>query len=361
MGELIENTVVEHNDLIKSVAKMDNIPLKLFELAISCIDTSNPPKDNVVKISKKEIFKMFNVSYGGINFRFKSAMKSLTKESVFETVIDDKDVIIAPISYVEWSDETDEVSLEFNRRIMPFLVDLKSNFTQFPLSEIMPLESKYGVILFKWLTMSYNQYDTYKNTNKRTQSQLDALLNPTITVAELRKLTATQNEYKRIYDFEKRVLVPAISGINQSTRFNIEFQKIKKGTKVNEIKFSITTKPNWKNENYKKGDTNAQLSIEEKKNRDNQLYVEAMSSPYTTLLLAKGLITPADVVDKETMIKLRESVYPVYKSIESELSSKELEHHLSYVYSKRINYDDNKKNIAKYLYTSGEQFLGASR
>ncbi len=48
--------IVEHNDLITSVAKMDKVPLKIFELAVSCIDINNPPKDNIIYLSKKELF-----------------------------------------------------------------------------------------------------------------------------------------------------------------------------------------------------------------------------------------------------------------------------------------------------------------
>lgn len=86
-----------------------------------------------------------------------------------------------------------------------------------------------------------------------------------------------------------------------------------------------------------------------------------MANPYTTLLMNKLLITPADIVKKETMLTLVESVYPLYKQIESELGSKELDLHLSYVHDKRINYDNSKKNIAKYLHRAADQFLEASR
>ncbi len=48
MDELTKRKVVEHNDLITSVAKMDKTPLKIFELAVSCIDTDNPPKDHTI-------------------------------------------------------------------------------------------------------------------------------------------------------------------------------------------------------------------------------------------------------------------------------------------------------------------------
>lgn len=51
--EISSRKVAEHNDLISSVAKMDKTPLKMFELAVSCIDTDAPPKDNIVFLSKR--------------------------------------------------------------------------------------------------------------------------------------------------------------------------------------------------------------------------------------------------------------------------------------------------------------------
>jgi len=54
--EISTRKVAEHNDLISSVAKMDKIPLKIFELAVSYIDTDNPPKDNTIFIKKRSIY-----------------------------------------------------------------------------------------------------------------------------------------------------------------------------------------------------------------------------------------------------------------------------------------------------------------
>ena len=53
LNELSKRKVVEHNALITSIAKMDKTPLKMFELAVSCINTEEPPKDNTVYFSKK--------------------------------------------------------------------------------------------------------------------------------------------------------------------------------------------------------------------------------------------------------------------------------------------------------------------
>src|SRR5574339_261945 len=75
MNEIEKRKVVEHNDLISSVAKMDKTPLKIFELAVSCIDTENPPKDNIIYLSKKELFRFFKVSDNDKHSRFKHAIE----------------------------------------------------------------------------------------------------------------------------------------------------------------------------------------------------------------------------------------------------------------------------------------------
>ena len=62
LNELSKRKVVEHNSLITSIAKMDKTPLKMFELAVSLIDTENPPQDQTVYLSKRELFAFFKVN-----------------------------------------------------------------------------------------------------------------------------------------------------------------------------------------------------------------------------------------------------------------------------------------------------------
>ena len=84
MSEFPKRKVVEHNDLISSVAKMDKVPLKIFELAVSCIDTDNPPKDNIVFLSKRELFAFFAVSDSNKHSRFREAIEKMQKTAYFE-------------------------------------------------------------------------------------------------------------------------------------------------------------------------------------------------------------------------------------------------------------------------------------
>ena len=75
--EISSRKVAEHNDLISSVAKMDKTPLKIYELAVSCIDTDAPPRDNTVFLSKKELFTFFDVSDKDKHLRFKEAVEKM--------------------------------------------------------------------------------------------------------------------------------------------------------------------------------------------------------------------------------------------------------------------------------------------
>lgn len=361
MTELRDRKVVEANDLITSIAKMDKNPMKIFELAVSCIDTENPPKDNVVYLSKQELFSFFDVSDNDKHSRFKKTIEKMQEQAFFEVRQEvDKGFNfrrIVPIPEVAWNDYNDEVYIRFDQAIMPYLIDLKSNFTQYALTDVMGLESKYSIIIYKWLSMSYNQFEHYQFKNSRTKRQLEEFQNPKIQVLDLRTMTDTLDIYKDMSNFEKRVLKNSLVEINGCTHFNVSYDKIKKGRSISEIQFHIEKKVNWKDEEYKKSDTNAQLSIENKEKDQNDLFAKAVSNPYTMQLITSGLLFATDMANQKTLIGLSEHVYPLYDEIVSEMGKKGLEAHLGYIHSKMQDYADNKKNIVKYLAVSAEQYL----
>ena len=84
LKELSKRKVVEHNSLITSIAKMDKTPLKMFELAVSLIDTENPPQDQTVYLSKRELFAFFKVNDNDKHSRFKQAIERMQKQAFFQ-------------------------------------------------------------------------------------------------------------------------------------------------------------------------------------------------------------------------------------------------------------------------------------
>ncbi|MDT2584601.1 RepB family plasmid replication initiator protein [Lactococcus petauri] len=359
LNELSKRKVVEHNSLITSIAKMDKTPLKMFELAVSCINTEEPPKDNTVYLSKRDLFAFFNVSDNDKHSRFKEAVEKMQKTAYFQIKeVKEKGyemTSIVPIPTVKWNSYNDEVLIRFNQDIMPYLIDLKNNFTQHALSDMAELNSKYSIILYRWLSMNYNQYEHYSVKGGRRADQVESYSNPSISIKELRIMTDTVNEYKQIYDFEKRVLKNAVEEITAHTSFNVTYEKVKKGRSIDSIIFHIDKKRRADDNSYKLEDTAFQVDKKQKEQSEAVLVKQAMESKYTRLLLDNMLLSPYEMTDTSLMAGLQVHVYPLYDELKELRGLNGVKDHLSYVASRREEY--SKRNVAKYLKKAIEQYL----
>ena len=359
LNELSKRKVVEHNSLITSIAKMDKTPLKMFELAVSCIDTEEPPKDHTVYLSKAELFSFFKVSDNDKHSRFKLAVENMQKQAFFK-IKEKKEhgfefENIVPIPYVKWTDYHDEVTIRFSPEIMPYLINLKQNFTQHALSDLAELNSKYSIILYRWLSMNYNQYEHYSYKGGRREEQVESYRNPTISMRELREMTDTINEYQDFRNFDKWVLKKPLEEINDHTSFTVTYDKVKKGRSIDSIVFHITKKRRADDNSYKLEDKDYQSDKEEKSRNEADLLKQAMESKYTRLLIENFLLSPLEMTDTALMAGLQKNVYPLYDELKELRGLNGVKDHLSYVSSKQEAY--SKRNVAKYLKKAIEQYL----
>ncbi|WP_270337482.1 RepB family plasmid replication initiator protein [Lactococcus petauri] len=359
LNELSKRKVVEHNSLITSIAKMDKTPLKMFELAVSCIDTEEPPKDHTVYLSKEELFAFFKVSDNDKHSRFKEAVEKMQKQAFFK-IKEKKEhgfefENIVPIPYVKWTDYHDEVTIRFSPEIMPYLINLKKNFTQHALSDISELNSKHSIILYRWLSMNYNQYEHYSNKGGRREEQVEEYRNPQISIRELREMTDTVNEYKRFDSLEAWILKKPLEEINAHTSFTVTYDKVKKGRSIDSIVFHITKKRRADDNSYKLEDKTYQEAKAQKEESEKDLVFKAMESKYTKLLIENFLLSPYEMTDTALMAGLQKNVYPKYDELKTLRGLEGVKKHLSYVCEKQEPY--SKGNIAKYLKKAIEQYL----
>lgn len=359
LNELSKRKVVEHNSLITSIAKMDKTPLKMFELAVSLIDTDNPPEDQTVYLSKQELFAFFKVDDNDKHSRFKEAIEKMQKQAFFQIKKEQdkgfKFVSIVPIPYVEWTDYHDEVLIRFSPEIMPYLINLKTNFTQHALSEISELNSKYAIFLYRWLSMNYNQYEHYSVKGGRREEQVQSYRNPEMRIRELREMTDTIDEYQDFRNFDKWILKNPLEEITEHTSLQVTYEKVKKGRSIDSIVFHITKKQVAADSSYKQDDP---VYIEGKirqEETEDMLTVKAIKSPYTKLLMEQFLLSYIDLTDTSILSGLQKNVYPRYDELKELRGLKGVKEHLAYIRDKQDDY--SKKNIAKYLKKSIEQYL----
>ncbi|MRM76877.1 RepB family plasmid replication initiator protein [Lactococcus lactis subsp. cremoris] len=359
LNDLEKRKVVEHNALIQSVAKMQKTALKMFELAVSCIDTDKIPENNTVYLSKKELFSFFEVSSSSKHSQFKEAIEFMQKQAYFKIKSNKALGIeyesIVPIPYVKWNDYNDEVLIRFSPEIMPYLINLKAEFTQYKISELQKLNSKYSIILYRWLSMQYNQYEHYSVKGGRRAEQVESYQNPSITVKELRVITDTLNEYKEMSNFTREVLNKPLEEINAHTSFNVTYEKVKKGRSIDSIVFHIEKKRMADDNSYKLDDRAYQEDKARKAETEDELVLQAMDSPYTKLLMEHFLLSYLDLMDKKILAGLQKNVYPLYDELKELRGLNGVKDHLSYVGAKQEDY--SKKNICKYLKKAIEQYL----
>src|SRR5699024_1675065 len=177
------------------------------------------------------------------------------------------------------------------------------------------------------------------------------------SVKELRRITNTEKSYSRMSNFTRWVLDEATEEITEKTFFNVEYQKIKKGGRITDIKFFISKKHVAKNEFYKAEEQDpAYLEEKETKKQETEnLYVEALESNYTDVLGEYDLITFKDIRDKEVMAGLQKSVYPLYDELKKMKGGQAVEKHISYVSSRKEDY--TKRNIVRYLHECIKNYL----
>lgn len=247
----IENKSVQSNYLIRSVWSLDSVGLKIFEMAVSCIDTvTNGVSDNIVYLSKKAIFNMFGATDEDRYRRFQEHLKKLQKQVVVVKNYDtDKITQIVPIPTIQYGtkDNDDLIKFEFNHHIMPYLVELKKNYTTYSIENIRNMNSRYSILMYKFIKMN-----AWKGNSV------------IVSISEYRKYTDTVKEYSRFDNFERRVLIDAINEINHSyTDLVCAYEKIKSGRKINAIRLKWRDRLNYRDVTYENNLDLNQMSIDD--------------------------------------------------------------------------------------------------
>lgn len=346
------DVVAQHNELIQAVAKMDKVPLKLFEIIVGTYDSRSGKSS--VKVPKEKIYQFIGGNVKNRSRNLKEALESLLHNSVFSfsRVNENNKVehlVISPLNAARWIDDEPDIIVKFDQELLPYISMLRDNFTQYRLSDVAKLNSKHAITLYKLLAMSFNQYEYYQkhSGNLRNHKQLEDYQNPIFSVAELKRITQTEDKYVGHFgNFAKKVLDEPLKEINDNTDFTVTYDRIKTGRKITQVQFHIA-----KN-NVTKVD-NDQPQIKEV-NVDN--YQQVLEDPITALLVVNKLVTMAQMFkNKKLGTELYKNVYPLYHQIENKYGENELNSHLKYLTSQGT--DIEEEQLSNYLLVAAKNRL----
>jgi plasmid replication initiation protein len=116
------------------------------------------------------------------------------------------------------------VGFSFGKEIIPYLQQLKTQFTKYRLGDIASLKSIYSIRLFEMLM--------------QFQGTGIAL----VDLDKFKERLGIQGKYSAYKDLKKRVIEPAVSELNNKSHLTITFKSIREGRAIKKLQFFFSEK-----------------------------------------------------------------------------------------------------------------------
>lgn len=114
--------------------------------------------------------------------------------------------------------------IEFHEDVMPYLAEIKNNYTSILLETFGALKSEHSLKMYEYLSRW-----AFKGK-------------VTIAVTELKELLGVADLYSRYANFTQRALNPALKEINAKTNLNVSVRSIRTRRCITDLEFSIFDK-----------------------------------------------------------------------------------------------------------------------
>lgn len=213
-------TVVKSNSLIEASYRLTLDEMRLLALTIG---TMNPKSEQqIFEFSVSEFVNQFpDVNADRAYTQIKSAIERISERWV--KTEDEKHVTkFRWVSSQTYFKKEGRFKIALTNEIMPYLTQLKGQFTQYQLNHISGFSSIHAIRLYELFTQ-------YKRLGSRY-----------ISVEDLKKWLQLEDKYDRYNNLNQRVLTPALAEINEKSDLYVEYEPIKRGRKIVGVEFSIT-------------------------------------------------------------------------------------------------------------------------
>ena len=165
------------------------------------------------------------------------------------------------VTYSKTKNANGTIAMRFVPELKPHLLELKAHFTSFYDLNVLFLKSAFSMRIYEFLCQ-------YVKIGHRTMQ-----------VEEIKRKLQIAGKYSSYYTFKQKVLVKAQQDLKEHTDISFEFEEIKQGKRVNEIKFII---------HRKRSTVSYQEQKEEEKAQDDRL--SDIKKDLATMGLSKGQI-----------------------------------------------------------------------
>lgn len=210
--------VVKSNKLIEAKYKLNLNEQKIILYAVSKLNR-NKDKFNILDLKTNEFTNLIDTSPKRYSEIRKIVKGMMDKKVIINT--SKSELITNWVSSIEYIKNTGIIELEFSEKLVPYLLQLKEQYTKYDIKNILYLKNKYSIRIFELLKQ-------YEKIGKRE-----------IKIDDLKKMLGCENKYKQFKEFKRNVLEIAKKEVNEHTDIDFEYKKITQGRKVIGIEFII--------------------------------------------------------------------------------------------------------------------------
>ena len=223
-------TVCKSNQVVEASYRLS---LNEQRVILACIAQVNSQAALLVKdefeLSAKDFAALFSVSEERAYHALVDVAKNLYQRSITIYNPDPKRPKLKKIetrwlSAIGYLPEEGKITLCFAHNMLPYLSELKGQFTRYKLEHIGNMSSVYAIRLYELLMQ-------WKTTGKRE-----------VEIAWLKQQFQIEDQYAEMADFKKRVLLPAIEDINQYSDYQVSWTQRKTGRNVTHLIFTFFEK-----------------------------------------------------------------------------------------------------------------------
>ena len=213
--------VTKSNAIVEASYKLTLNEQRILLSCISKIDSRSelsPDTEFIVDI--KSFSETFGVSETSAYSLIKEGAKALRKRSFNVLENGEWSEDLNWTSKVKYHKKEGQIGIHFGHHAIPYISNLSKSFTSYRLNNIVNMTSVYSIRLYEMLLQ-------WRKIGKVT-----------FTMESFREaLGIEKSEYKRMFDFKRKVLNLAVNQINENTDINCNYLEVKKGRKITALEF----------------------------------------------------------------------------------------------------------------------------
>ena len=248
MGDLI----TKHNQVIKASYRLTPNEQAIILVALSNINKDETITDQTMyDLRVEDLASLTGTRIKDAYKLFKDAATCLyRRELMISNGFKDLTRWVQTVRYI---DGKGVIKIRFNHDILPYLTNLKENFTSYNLKHVSKFKSTYGVRVYELIKQ-------WKNTKNFVE----------VEISEISSMFQLPKSYEKMSSLKAKVLEPAINDINTHSDITVSYENIKEGRKIIGFKFvwkNKESKPKKLSNEYIEQNARAGESWEEARNR----------------------------------------------------------------------------------------------